>query len=709
MSPSGVQDPAGVAAADSIGEDDRATATDVGERHRLTPTNHQWLAIIGAVSALLVAFVSAAHTSRWLTFRGDFVPLWLPAGIAFATLSFHSRRSWPALLGIIGVAALVSNTLILNRDWGSVIGFSFANLASASVGAALLQSMQPGRLRLRDPREMLIFTLTGCIVSPVVSACLGGLTVQATIGTSFWAVFPTWFSGNAVGVLIAAPMTLVVFEAVHRRRHGRRFGIKPTSIWAYSINVVLLCLICWFVFRYVPFSISFVVFPCMLALALQFEVIGAATGTFAVSMILLACTSAGFGEFAQRENARHSVLLCQAFLFTSGSSFLTLGVTLSQRRRLRELLQRAQLRMQRLHDETELILDTIPSMVLYTDERNHCIRVNEAAAAWPGVSKSQLQNRSSHATDRQWDDLFGDDGADPMESGVPKLGYEGTVTLPNGEHRWVIADRIPLRSPTLTSQRRVAVVADITQRREAELALAASNEDLERFASIAAHDLKEPLRAVRGYCQFLAEDHSDQINGEGRRYIESAIAGAKRMETLLDDLLAYSRMHHSGLDKTDVDLNDVLKIAISNLRGGIEASGATVSIGELPTVPGFKPTLVQVFQNLIANSIKFGTPGKAPCIDVQATLQSDLALVRFKDNGIGLRVADQGRIFDEFQRLNHPKDYAGSGLGLAICRRVMQRHGGSVRVDSRPGEGACFTLTFPLSQSQTDTSTSSAS
>ena len=232
------------------------------------------------------------------------------------------------------------------------------------------------------------------------------------------------------------------------------------------------------------------------------------------------------------------------------------------------------------------------------------------------------------------------------------------------------------------------------QLRRATANLQRSNADLQQFAYVASHDLSEPLRMVTSYLQLLTERHGAALDDQGRGFVRFAVDGAQRMRTLIQGLLEYSRVEVRGASLEPIEAEDVFSAAISNLKVAIEESGAEVSHKTLPRVFGDGAQLTRVFQNLIGNGLKFhGT--EQPRIEVGAS-QRDAHWVFFvRDNGIGINPKEFERIFVIFQRLHTRREYPGTGMGLAICKRIVERHGGHIWVESTPAKGSTFFFSLP--------------
>ncbi len=223
--------------------------------------------------------------------------------------------------------------------------------------------------------------------------------------------------------------------------------------------------------------------------------------------------------------------------------------------------------------------------------------------------------------------------------------------------------------------------------------LARSNTDLEQFAYAASHDLQEPLRAVTGYCQLLQRNYHGKLDEKGNDYVKNAVEGAQRMSSLVQDLLEFARVTRKAEPFQPTDFNEVLSQAQARLKVAIEESGARVEYAPLPTCHADKGQLIRLFQNLIGNALKFRGPRPLE-IRIAADETADEWRFSVRDNGIGIDPKYRERIFVIFQRLHTREEYPGTGIGLAVCKRIVERHGGRIWVESTPGEGSTFFFTL---------------
>jgi light-regulated signal transduction histidine kinase (bacteriophytochrome) len=224
--------------------------------------------------------------------------------------------------------------------------------------------------------------------------------------------------------------------------------------------------------------------------------------------------------------------------------------------------------------------------------------------------------------------------------------------------------------------------------------LGRSNADLEQFAYVASHDLKEPLRAISGSIQILQERYSEALDSRADEVIKHTVDGANRMQTLIDDLLAYSRLTTLEAVLSPTNLKETLDEALVNLEHAIKESRASVTHDPLPTVNADRTQLLQVFQNLISNAIKYRSQ-RSPKIHVGTEEKGAEWLISVRDNGIGIAPQYADRIFRIFQRLHTRREYSRTGIGLAICKKIIERHSGRIWVESELDEGSTFYFTLP--------------
>jgi signal transduction histidine kinase len=241
------------------------------------------------------------------------------------------------------------------------------------------------------------------------------------------------------------------------------------------------------------------------------------------------------------------------------------------------------------------------------------------------------------------------------------------------------------------------LIANREELRRIASELERSNTELEQFAYIASHDLQAPLRSVTGFLDLLSRRYKGQLGAEADEFISFAVKGAERMHQLINEILAFSRVGTRGGPLELVNSRESLDEALGNLKIEIEESVAQITVNELPIVTADRHQLVLLFQNLVGNAVKYHKQDQSPCIHVDAEEKEDEWEFLVRDKGIGIDRRYAKRIFEIFQRLHTIKEYPGTGIGLAICKKIVERHGGRIWVESEPGEGSTFFFTLPKS------------
>ncbi|MCC7184729.1 MAG: PAS domain S-box protein [Acidobacteria bacterium] len=342
------------------------------------------------------------------------------------------------------------------------------------------------------------------------------------------------------------------------------------------------------------------------------------------------------------------------------------------------------------------VVESAPNGVVMVDQSGVIVLVNRETERLFGYTRLELLGKSidhlvpvrfrdQHPNERR--DFFGNPHSRAMGAGRDLYGVRKDGT------------EIPVEiglNPIATEGGMfvLASVVDISSRKAAEEELRQSNEELERFAYVASHDLQEPLRTVASYLQLLERRYRADLDDDAREFIDFAVAGARRMEQLIKDLLAFSRVGTQGGDIVPVDSDAVLKECIHILRAAIADSSATISGDTLPRVMADPSQLQQLLTNLIGNALKFR--GDAPpLVHITARREGRFWRISIADNGIGIEPEYFERIFVIFQRLHSREAYPGTGVGLAICRKIVDRHGGRIWPESASGQGTTFHFTLP--------------
>lgn len=286
----------------------------------------------------------------------------------------------------------------------------------------------------------------------------------------------------------------------------------------------------------------------------------------------------------------------------------------------------------------------------------------------------------------------------------------------DGSEYWVDTSIVPLRNEKDEISQFIAIRFEITDRKQGEVKLKKYSEELERsneelanFASVAAHDLQEPLRKIQTFADRIVQKDATRLSGQGKDYLDRMCKAARRMQLLISDLLTYSRVSSRFQPNEKVSLTKIIEQVLEDLELKVENLAAKVNVAPLPSVEADAVQMRQVFQNLIGNALKFHRDGVKPRVEIgvkqsgdesllnsNQTVSEGLVQIFVKDNGIGFDEKYLDRIFTIFQRLHGRSEYEGTGVGLAVCRKIVDRHGGRLSAKSRPGMGSTFIVELPI-------------
>lgn len=366
---------------------------------------------------------------------------------------------------------------------------------------------------------------------------------------------------------------------------------------------------------------------------------------------------------------------------------------------------RAQAAIQRSEQEFHQLADSMPQIVWSARPDGHLDYCNERCYEFTGLSRKPGDNPTwepaLHPDDRKrWDETW----RETVHSGHPLEIEYRFWDRGRGRYCWFLGRALPIRDDSGQVIRWFGTCTDIDYQKKLVEELRRMNEDLSQFAYSASHDLKEPLRMIAVYTQLLSRQFKSSLDETATEYVGYTIQGAHRMEALINDLLRYTAATEvNTLKATAVDSNLALQTALSNLKLSIEESGAEIQAAPLPTIRAHSIHIVQIFQNLIGNAIKYrsATP---PCIRIRADRQGTGWVFSVADNGIGIPSRFHSHVFGVFKRLHSPAHSSGTGIGLAICKKIVERYDGRIWVESEEGKGSTFFFTLPDSMTDVDPS-----
>lgn len=383
-----------------------------------------------------------------------------------------------------------------------------------------------------------------------------------------------------------------------------------------------------------------------------------------------------------------------------GGGFVTTYTDVTAlRRRERELAEKSRL--------LELTSDTMAQGLIAFDADLKILASNRQAAALLDLPPALLRPGASFEAVIRRSAERGDYGPGDPQTLVDRFRAMARGREPHHFERVLPDGRtLEIRATPLPDGGFVVTYTDVTERKRAEVALAEaaaelrrSNAELEQFAYVASHDLQEPLRMVGSYCQLLQRRYAGRLDADADEFIGYAVDGATRMQQLINDLLTYSRVGRGDRPKQPVDCGAVVEAVLQDLRMAIDEQGAKLCVGPLPTVTGDATQLRQLFQNLVNNAIKF-RGAEPPRVEIAAERTGGDWLFSVRDNGIGIDPAYAERIFLIFQRLHAREEYPGTGIGLAVCKKIVEGHGGRIRVESDGAHGSTFLFTLPASPTE---------
>ncbi|MDQ7839299.1 MAG: PAS domain S-box protein [Thermodesulfobacteriota bacterium] len=364
-------------------------------------------------------------------------------------------------------------------------------------------------------------------------------------------------------------------------------------------------------------------------------------------------------------------------------------------------IKRSEEALRESEEKHRALVETMNDGLAIRDENGFLTYVNDRFCAMLGYSRDEIIGHPvTDFLDEANQDILGEQMAAGTKGGHPS--YDITWTGKGGLKIPTIVSPAPIRDAEGQIKGSFGVITDITDRKKAEEALQQamaelkrSNDELQQFASVASHDLQEPLRMISSYLQLIERRYKGKLDEDADEFIAFAVDGATRLQDMINGLLAYARVGTRGKPFEPIASEAVLEQALLNLQVAIEESGAAVTHDPLPTIVGDAAQLDRVFQNLISNAIKFH--GEEPLhIHISAKLMGNEWVFSARDNGLGIDPQYQDRIFGIFQHLHAREEYPGIGIGLAICKRIVERHGGRIWVEAEAGGGSTFYFTIPI-------------
>lgn len=646
---------------------------------------------------IVATYVALARLGQILAIPpGNVTPVYPAAGLALACVLIRGNRVWPA----IALGQLLGNTwaFLDASSWSTLLTTTAvgATMSAGTVLQAWLGAYLIGRFcGTRNPfsRVTHVFAfvaaaMLSCLIASSVGAaslCASGIVPWPHLGHTWL----TWYLGDAVGDVLVAPVMLTwpTLQPPWQNRARAAEGLLMLSA-----NTALALLVFTGLFSLNPIAspLAFMSVPLLLWAAARFGQFGVSAVILVVCAVAIYGTESGYGPF-QTGHSNSSLLLLQVFVAVSMITGLSFGASLKERNQSEQALRRAESRLEQVVVAGNVGLwdwEMKTNNVIYSDQFKRQLGY-PPGQQW--VNYDEWETRL-HPADR--------------EAAVQRIcdyfegrtrNYISTFRLrhKDGSYRWILSQGSAERDAQDKPIRLFGVHVDITERKLHVEALQRANSELKQFAYAASHDLQEPLRSIAGFGQLLQQKHREQLDEESRRWLEAIISGGKRLQTLIQDLLRYAVPDRETHPRQETETQSVVRDAVANLEDAIQSSKASVVFnGDLPAVRADRSQLVQLFQNLIGNAIKF-RGDEPPTVHIEARRAHDQWLFSIRDNGVGIPAQQHKKIFDVFGRIHHRSGLSGNGMGLAICRRVVQRHQGRIWVESTPGQGSTFFFTLP--------------
>jgi PAS domain S-box-containing protein len=632
----------------------------------------------------------------------DHVPIFWPGlGVYLGFLLTGTRNDWISLSLVVLLVRLIGHFFV---PFTHPLMYQLAVWASSTLtyagGAALLKKSLR-KTEIDSVRFWLLVLVGGGVAIPLVAS------VMSTALTAHWRDVPfsfaTWryhLAGRSLGIWIATPTVLLLSNLPKSELKRMLLRDRLHDLCSMMATVAAGIVIFASVILPLELRLPVTLMPLLLWVALRGNLILTTATNSTIALTAIIVTSEGLGPFAQF--FPKALPLLTALQMYVGiiilTSILISALVCARSKALAAVKSKSEqlalLNSELIHanESFDQLIEQASDGIFIMDASFNIKKVNAAACKMMRYSRAELT--SMHMDQIVLPDLN------------PEITRRDQTALVNGGailselwHRRADGSVFLAEvSATQISDGRIqAIVRDITHRKELEGKLRNANKELEMFASMASHDLQEPLRTMGSYLQLILKRHQGKLGGDSEEFFHFVVDASVRMKALINELLSYARAGKRGIPPTPIDCNRLAERAVADIKVLIDEKRADVKFSELPCLMGRESEIQQLLQNLICNGIRYNR-NAAPSIHVSCRRIEEGWEFLVRDNGIGIDVKDQNRIFEAFQRVAGRSDFPGTGLGLAVCKKIVEGHGGQLWVESTLGKGSTFHFTLPATQ-----------